>query len=162
MSKTLHFLLKTNKALFILIGLFSTLVILILFAPISVYLNDSSGPEIMDITPNSSIIKMYFIAGIFAPIFETLIFQHLIFKIFRKFKKQTNIPILHYLLFTSILFGLSHFYSLIYIISTFFIGISFVFFYILSYLRRESAYWNVAIIHSLYNSLLVSITIYMN
>jgi len=155
----LYFLLKTNKIIFLLMGVFSSLIVLILFAFPNILFNDTSGPNIMEFNPNSSILKMYFIAGIWAPIFETYFFQHLMFKIFKKYKKQHNISVFYYILFTSVLFGLSHYYSILYIMITFFLGFIFAYFYTLSYLRREYSYWNIVIIHSIYNSLLVSITV---
>ena len=86
---------------------------------------------------------------IFAPIVETLIFQGAVISSFRNKRKIEDS---HFQLATisSILFGLSHFYSLKYIIVAFFVG------YILAYARLfkyESKYalLYVGIIHALRN-----------
>ena len=93
----------------------------------------------------------YFLAIIVAPILETLIFQYGIFKIYQKIKAVTHK--FHWFMWTSaILFGLSHFYSLVYIIFGIAEGFLFGYIYYFYHKNPEKAFWTTALVHCLHNS----------
>ncbi|WP_407485287.1 CPBP family intramembrane glutamic endopeptidase [Elizabethkingia miricola] len=108
---------------------------------------DLNGPKFNNLT------QELFLAILFAPLLETFVFQAVVYyllKLFDSFfKKYFGLV---YLIISSILFALSHTYSIYYEIGTFFIGL--VFAYSFMYFKKESNYpiLCVAIIHSLYNS----------
>lgn len=102
--------------------------------------------------------KLYFFysACIEAPLYETLVYQFLFYKIFNKYFTVGKC----WLIISSALFGLAHFYSLNYITMTFFLGILLNLFYIY-YMKKynpKTAYWSVVAIHflnNLFNSLIL-------
>lgn len=85
---------------------------------------------------------------IFAPIVETALFQTLIFKL-TKWLHFNNITIV---LISAICFGLIHDYSLLYIISTFFIGSILMYTYILRSEYNNKPYWSMTLAHSTVNA----------
>ncbi len=89
-----------------------------------------------------------------APVLETLLYQLLVYKIFNRF---TNLKVKknqYLLLFISaLLFSLSHYYSILYIIRTFFLGLVLMYAYFLKAENTKQAFWLVTIIHALTNML---------
>ncbi len=103
---------------------------------------------------NTSVFSKLLVTVLFAPILETFIFQHLIISAFYSKKN------LKFIVFISaLLFGLSHFYNLAYVINTFFTGIVLALSYILWNYKKINAFWGTAIIHSLHNMLVILIEI---
>jgi len=76
-----------------------------------------------------------FLVLVFAPIFETIVFNLILNEIFFKlFGKAVYAIIL-----SSILFGLIHYYSWTYVISTFLAGLVFNGFYF--WIRKQNGFW---------------------
>lgn len=150
------FFIKRNRFTFFLIGIFALFSTSLIFNFCTMFVENKQGPSLMDGT--TGLFKQFIYAGIVAPLLETLIFQHFIYIVLRKFIHKEKILIFTYIISSSILFSLEHKYSTYYIFVTFFLGIVLGFSYYISKLRKESAYWNTAIIHGLYNSLLVLIS----
>ncbi|MEN5133438.1 CPBP family intramembrane glutamic endopeptidase [Elizabethkingia anophelis] len=118
-----------------------------IFEYFDVFEKDFNGPKFNNLT------QELFIAIIFAPLIETFVFQSVIYylvKLFDSFLKKYFVSV--YLIISSLLFALSHSYSIYYEIATFFIGL--IFAYSFLYFKKESNYpiLCVAIIHSLYNA----------
>jgi hypothetical protein len=104
--------------------------------------NHSAGPKF------ETKSEEFFIAVIFAPLGETLIFQHTIISYF--LNKRPN-SFLFSCIFSAVLFGASHFYSPEYILKTFFSGLLFGTLYIVVYKKKQNAFIVVAIAHAIYN-----------
>ncbi len=106
-----------------------------------------------DRCPNSGSPISYFIKGvIIAPIFETFLFQMLVYNIFSKFfslKLKQNQYILIFV--GALLFGVGHWYSLLYMLSTFLGGAILMYAYMLKAENKKESFILVAIIHSLHN-----------
>lgn len=96
---------------------------------------------------------------ILAPLLETLIFQHLIFKLSRFIVKNNRLSLISFLTISSLSFGLSHFTSLVYILYTIFSGFIFAISYEIFYLKRLKPFWNVALIHAMFNFILFIMSI---
>lgn len=104
--------------------------------------NHNAGPTF------DSKLEEFFIAVIFAPILETLIFQYSIISYI--LDKRPN-AYLFTCIFSATLFALSHFYSPEYILKTFFSGLLFGTLYLVVQNKNNYAFFIVAIAHSIYN-----------
>ncbi|CCZ07488.1 CPBP family intramembrane glutamic endopeptidase [Culturomica massiliensis] len=87
-------------------------------------------------------------ALILAPIVETALFQTLIYQL-KKWLHFNNITIV---LISSVCFSLVHNFSLLYIISTFFIGSILMYTYILRSEYNNKPYWSMTLAHSTLNA----------
>jgi hypothetical protein len=101
-------------------------------------------------TSKSSMFLNFVVAIIIAPLLETLIYQYAVIKLLRKVKilKNNNYIII---LICSILFGLSHTYSLSYVINTTIIGIILAYSFITYEKKGIPPFLIVCAIHSLRN-----------
>lgn len=116
------------------------------FQPL-IYLADYLSPA-TDKGPSKDKV---FIAVIAGPLLETLIFQYGVFKIFEKLKWTSPDKYLWIITISACLFGLSHIYSVAYVV--FATGVGFVLAYIYFFYRTDAprAFWTTAIIHGLHN-----------
>ncbi len=85
------------------------------------------------------------------PLIETFIFQHLIFTLVKK-AKVVKKKFVAYLLSSSILFGLSHSYSVYYVIFAVIMGLALGYIYYFYRTDRSKAFWSTAFIHALLNA----------
>lgn len=106
--------------------------------------NNLSGPKFVD----DSFVFIFFVVCIVAPLAETLVFQWLPARIMGKFKQVSNLQII---LISSIIFGLYHAYSPYYIVFATGLGVIFIYGFIILDGSKNSAYWCVALLHSLRN-----------
>jgi ABC-type phosphate transport system permease subunit len=95
-----------------------------------------------------SAIQKFFMVVLVAPLIEAALLNLLPNIILTKLK-ITNEYIL--VLIPSIVFGLWHYYHLIYIVATFILGILWNGYYVYSKKRGWCAYWLVALVHAVYN-----------
>jgi len=97
-------------------------------------------------------IVVRIIGGIFiAPIFETLIFQSFLIYIFTKVLIKNR----YFAIFISALaFGLVHYYSIVYVLYAFFMGLYFAWTYLNYYEKRgfSHAFWAITLVHALWNT----------
>ncbi len=151
LRKTFRLLLSANIVLYFVVAVSLTVFIpwILSFLP----LNESIlfTEEIPDLEELGT-IRLFIIATLFAPIIETLFFQafiiHLIKSVLKKISyNRYYIPIV----VSGILFGLSHCYSLHYMISGIFMGLIFAFTYKVFMNRKENPFVVVAGIHSVAN-----------
>ncbi|MFA8299312.1 MAG: type II CAAX prenyl endopeptidase Rce1 family protein [Hyphomicrobiales bacterium] len=155
-----NFLNKTNRILFIGCGVALMYVINITIASLPFSENMSDVPEINEFKENG-LVAFFFIAVLIVPVYETLIFQYIPIKATKfvlKNQKQ-QLQILSAIILSSLLFSLSHWYNITYIITTFLGGIILAYSFILSYKRKESPILNVFIIHSIYNAIVFAIDV---
>jgi Type II CAAX prenyl endopeptidase Rce1-like len=95
----------------------------------------------------------FIVAVLFAPLIETLLFQFSIFKIFQR--KNLRCPkCLGYIVVSSLLFGLSHFYSFGYIVFAIAEGILLAYSFYFYHRNLSKAFWTTALVHSLHNATL--------
>ena len=95
-----------------------------------------------------------FIVVILAPLLETLLNQHLPFKLFQALNWTKNKYGL-YVVVSAIIFGLCHYYSLRYIIFAFAVGLIWGYTYLFYSKSPGKAFWTTTLIHALRNSMTV-------
>ena len=87
---------------------------------------------------------------IIAPIWETLVYQHVIFKLLQLWS-VTKKKYLLYIIISSAVFGLAHNYSTRYVFSAFLSGLLYSFIYFFYHKNTSKAIGSTALIHSLRN-----------
>jgi hypothetical protein len=128
------------------------------FIPIYIYytnnIGDRGGPSFI----GDNFVFAFFTAVIFAPIFETFLNQLAVIRLGEDFLKIKNKYIL--VLLSALVFGLGHYYSLIYIFQTFLIGLILAYSFILYDDTKHSAFWIVTIIHALKNFVAIIVSFF--
>lgn len=90
----------------------------------------------------------FFFGVLIGPFFETLIFQFIIIELIKKVSKKDLIIILS----SSILFALSHYFNIYYVLMTLTIGSVMAWYYLLlSKTNKWTAFFSVFLLHSLNN-----------
>lgn len=102
---------------------------------------------------NTSVLLKLLVTGLIAPVLETYLFQHLIINLFYNNK---NLKLIIFI--SALLFGVSHFYDIGYVINTFFIGIVLATSYILWNSKKINPFWGTTIIHSVHNIIVIIIS----
>ncbi len=90
---------------------------------------------------------------VYGPIIETVIFHLILIELFLYIFKSTKYGYLFSVMITAILFSMSHYYSLHYIVITFFLGIILGTAYIVAKTRDMLACLVVFLIHAIYNGI---------
>jgi hypothetical protein len=157
----LNYFTSKNKFTLYFLALSSLFLNSIAFVTIPKFINEKITLNNPNVNYGSTleIIETFIDGIILAPLLETLIFQHLIFKLSRFIIKNNKLSLILFLTVSSLSFGLSHFSSLVYIVYTVFIGFIFAFFYEVFYLKRSKPYWNVVFLHAMFNFILFLISI---
>ena len=96
----------------------------------------------------SSLTEEFILAVLFAPIFETLIFQALILK---KSLKYFNNNKLVAIILSASLFGLSHYYSIPYVIKATLAGVLYGLLYFVLLNKNKQPIIYIIIVHAMYN-----------
>lgn len=133
-------------AQFILLGWFAMTLISTVFGAV-VYLFDIDMYAISGELDISG-FALYFTAIVVAPLIETLLCQKLPYWALSKipfFKRN----IWYIYLIPALIFGSLHYYSIAYMIFTFFFGLLFIYGYGIR--QGKSPYWTITIIHALHN-----------
>ncbi|AFK85681.1 MULTISPECIES: CPBP family intramembrane glutamic endopeptidase [Thermoanaerobacterium] len=116
---------------------------------ILIYMNISNikfnGPK-LDMSP----ILILILVGIVSPIFETYLYQVILIYLLKKINYLNNHKIL-LIIVASIIFGLSHCYSYIYIFSTFLAGLILNYSYVIYKNKTLTPFKIVLSIHSIHN-----------
>lgn len=112
---------------------------------------------VLDSDPNVSLLKgpLYITildAMIIGPIIETLVFQKFLYFIATLFNWFRNDKC-RIIILGTLTFGLIHFFTLMYIITTMITGFFFMYLYVIK--RHKNAYWSVVILHSMINGLAI-------
>lgn len=132
---------KSGLLKLILTTVFIEVFVTILFSYF-LFPNHTSGPKF----ENKN--EEFFIAVIFAPFLETLIFQYVIISYI--ISKKSKAFLLSCFV-SAILFGLSHYYSAAYILKTFLSGLIFGTLYLVVVKKKANAIIVVTIAHALFN-----------
>ncbi len=160
----MNYFRKINTFQTILLGLSFLLLTSFIFSAFLYFFNTQiiTEKESRDIlSVKSGLVYQILMNVLFSPFIETLFFQKWIIQFVRFFYKDGKYFKIASILLSSICFGLMHFYSLLYILKTFFLGIVFAFFYIEFSDKKISSFWIVFIMHALFN-LLVTMNVYFN
>ncbi|WP_394759208.1 type II CAAX prenyl endopeptidase Rce1 family protein [Flavobacterium sp.] len=127
----------------------------------TLFINKFTGIKLGSENKFDSNLEAFFVAIVFAPIFETLLFQFLI--IYQthesykgKYVKQLSIFI------SSVLFGLSHFYSIYYVLFALVAGyiLATSFYYFKEKTNYLSAIFYITLVHLLSNLFVFIVKIY--
>ncbi len=156
--KALRFLSTKSYPVQLLLFLLAGYATMIALIPIAAVLEMSGAVQQLIEPPNPSNLEELPLAVIIAPIIETLIFQHLVFLIFRKWIHIKN----KYgwaILVSSILFGLGHMYNVIYIIFAFLQGLTLAYCYYFYKRNIVKAFWSTAIVHAIHNGMVVLVAV---
>lgn len=154
MTKNIKSILKQISSLSLLpyVVVFTVLSFLVSFLlNVVIYLIGIETEHVL--TPSlkhSGIFKIILMGVFLAPIIETFIFQKLLFDFL-----SDKIKVRFIILISALCFGFSHFYDLVYVINTFFIGIIFAIAYTLWKKRNITPFWIVVIIHLLHNLIIL-------
>jgi len=97
-----------------------------------------------------NIIFLFITPVILAPIFETFLNQYLPYYLLNKVKYLNERSYL-ILLASALFFGLTHFYSVFYIIYAFILGLVFMYGYMVRIKTDKNTFYLIAICHSLLN-----------
>ena len=127
--------MKLNRFIFVLIAIVGNLILSVLLSLIAGFLSE----EALDISffKDQSLIVIFLISVVFAPIFETLVFQYVIIEGVYFLMKMNKKSFLIGIVLSSILFGLSHFYNWIYVFLATIQGISFALVYNVAKKRKD-------------------------
>ena len=131
---------------------FSAILLCLVFSYIISYAMHLFNPETLDIDylNNKSIPVKFILTVIVTPIIETLIYQYAIIEIVFRILKSNKTTIA--ILLSSVIFGLSHFYSITYITATFILGLLFSCVYVIARKRNDvNPYWLLTVIHGSIN-----------
>ncbi len=151
-QQAIGYLKNTNVVVFILIG---CMVMFVIGRLMMIILPPFAGAH-PNINSNGSerISKEFypFIAIFISPLVETLVFQALPHKLYRKYYPNKYFV---YLFVSALFFGVVHRYSIYYMIATYVSGVFLLFYYDIAYQRKENAVVVLSIIHGLINALAV-------
>jgi len=143
--KFYNFLLRKSYFSQIIIFYLLTFLVAIISLPLQLLAvqvagNESAGPKGHNLL----------VATLIMPIIETLVFQHWVFKLLEKTGLKKN-KYLWIIIISSVLFGISHDYSLRYVV--FAVSEGFVLAYTYYFYRKNTAkaFWTTTLIHCLRN-----------
>lgn len=157
----MKFFLRINKLKFIFFSiLFGVSIDLIL----SILLPLSKEIVIEnDFLEGKSLIYIFLTTVIIIPFIETLLFQFIIIEGYFIILRKNNKAIILAILTSSIVFGLSHSYSLNYILLGLIIGFYLSLIYVLAKLRKDiSPFFLVSIIHMIINLMVFLLNDFLN
>lgn len=124
------------------------------------YIVEKIGGNIDNENPvdNFPLPLLLFVSVFLAPILETFLYQYLPYKLFKYLgiNMDKKIGVISLISISSSLFGLSHPFSILYVVYTFIIGIVLMCVFYISYhyrSNRDNAFVLVVLIHSIINLL---------
>jgi len=153
-----RYLLRKPYALQLLLFLLAGYATIIILTPFALIVDALTNIQEFNEAPDPSDLEQILPVVIIAPILETLLCQHLIFLIFRKWihiKNKYDWAII----VSSILFGLGHMYDVIYIIFAFLQGLTLAYCYYFYKRNIVKAFWSTAIVHAIHNGISVLVAV---
>ncbi|KYG84755.1 hypothetical protein AWW67_01540 [Roseivirga seohaensis] len=142
-----------NKSLANVVFIFCAIqLVVIIFLSVVVSNVDPSLTEI-DWLNDLSLFDIFLLSVIVVPLVETCIFQFFIIESTFLFIENSSWAEKIALILSSILFGLSHYYNIYYIVIMIFIGLFYCWIYIFirNWKSRKSAFWSLTLIHATNN-----------
>ena len=158
MFKIYKYFFKLQIFKIILVGIIAPLLINIFFSIMS-YIAGLDNPYNGGYTTD---FKDFLLIVVIAPLIETIIFQYTPLKIAEQFLDKSKFIFCIPIIITSILFGLLHWKSGLYIFVAFFYGLSWSFCCLVFMRRKQGPIFYTAFIHSCYNGLLFCLTLAIN
>lgn len=138
--------ISLNK--FIVLSITTCLLISLMISLILSYVNIDYLE--IDYLKNKGLSYIFIATVLIAPVLETLIFQYGIIELSLRLKNKNKI--LYAILASAILFSLSHYYNIFYILSSFILGLAFATFYIIAKIRKDiNPFYLLFSIHCLIN-----------
>lgn len=138
--------ISLNK--FIVLSITTCLLISLMISLILSYVNIDYLE--IDYLKNKGLSYIFIATVLIAPVLETLIFQYGIIEVSLRLKNKNKI--LYAILASAIVFSLSHYYNIFYILSSFILGFAFATFYIIAKIRKDiNPFYLLFSIHCLIN-----------
>jgi len=139
---------KISLSKFIVLSITTCLLISFLISLILSYVNIDYLE--IDYLKNKGLSYIFILTVLVAPVLETLIFQYGIIELLFRLKNKNKI--LYAILASAIVFGLSHYYNIFYVLNSFILGLAFATFYIIAKIRKDiNPLYLLFSIHSLIN-----------
>lgn len=156
--KTLRFLTARTYPVQLLIFLLAGYATIIALIPVAAVMEAFGHVEQLKEAPNPADLEQLPLYIIVAPIIETLLFQHIVFLIFRKWIPIKN-KYFWAILVSSLLFSLGHPYNVIYIVFAFLQGLTIGYCYYFYKRNLVKAFWSTALVHAAHNSIAVLLAV---
>ncbi len=137
-----------NRNFILLFMIFSSLLVTFLLCGIVSFIA-GDGVFYIDYLDDLSTTSVFTITVLFAPLFETFLYQFLIIEVLLFIRKWLHIPFFVPIAVSAIVFGLTHDYNVYYIFSASLIGILYALFYLIAkYNVSMNAFISVTIVHA--------------
>lgn len=144
-----EYFMQLNVIKFIVYISILTYLVVVPYVVIISFFTDNIGES--KVLSSNNLIEIIFVSLIFAPIVETFIYQTIIIQGLRLFTWFRSQPFIVASI-SALLFGVSHSYSIYYIIFAFLIGLLLAYSYLVYLYRKESSFWVTVAIHFIRNS----------
>lgn len=154
------FLMSINKWIIVTLGFLVMLFVLVLTTLVTNSGNALNNPNVSYLD-NLSILETFIESVIAAPVLETLIFQMFIYWCTSKLISNKKYFLMIYLISSSLLFAISHYYSVFYIFYTICCGLVLSYCYFIFKERKENSFLLTVLIHSIFNFVLFGIGIFI-
>lgn len=146
-NRTISYLKSINLAMFIFLTIFICLILSFLvtrFFPVDALKNSVSE----GVNNDGFLIVLVVIIG---PLFETLLFQEICISAIRALMHRPKHNLYLSVIISASLFSITHTYSVYYILYSFVSGLIFALAYYVAIYRRQSAFFTIFLIHSIWN-----------
>lgn len=154
------FLMSINKWFIVTLGFLVMLLLLVITTLVTSNGNALNNPSVSYLD-NLSILETFIESVITAPVLETLIFQIFIYWCTSKLISNKKYFLMIYLISSSLLFAISHYYSVSYLLYTICCGAVLSYSYFIFKERKENAFVLTVLIHSIFNFILFGIGIFI-
>lgn len=104
--------------------------------------------EIQYFEENTSLITIFFVSVVIAPMIETIIFQWLVYKVFSWLK---NNQLFYIYLTSAALFGLIHTYNIFAVMDAFIAGLIFIHYFHINFKNSTNSFMHVFLLHASFN-----------
>lgn len=141
-------LTQTKSVIFILFFVLTSVSLSYFFLLVAFLTNQPEAFNRVDLD-HLNTQESFWLIVLFAPLFETFIFQFSIIKLLKFLFNNYYFGII----ISAILFGINHSFSVLYIINATLLGILFGYVFVLSIRRNGFPFWTVFLIHALVNFL---------
>lgn len=148
--------MNINKWIIMFIGLTFMFILLMIFGFVINNENPLDNP-IINYESITSTIETFFSSVIFAPILETIIFQMFIYWGVGKLISQKRYFLGFYLISSSLLFGISHYYTILYFLYSTCGGLIFAYCYYIIKKQGGNAFVMTSLMHATFNFIIFCI-----
>ncbi|WP_171597614.1 CPBP family glutamic-type intramembrane protease [Marinifilum caeruleilacunae] len=153
--------MSINKWIIVTLGFLVMLLLLVITTLFTSNGNALNNPNVSYLD-NLSILETFIESVIAAPVLETLIFQMFIYWSISKLISSKKFFLVIYLISSSLLFAISHYYSISYVFYAICCGLVLSYSYFIFKEREENAFVFTVLIHSIFNFILFVIGVFIN